>query len=684
MDIEQVNRRSGIEDHRIVERVVAHKDEEDTRSYLLKWKGLGYELCTWETCDLAREIAAQEVDKYWNRINSPQTSKQVESNPNTRSPWKKLETQPDYIKGGELRDFQMQGLNWLMYNWVKGKNGILADEMGLGKTVQSISFMSWLRHDRGQNGPFLVVVPLSTLPEWAHTFDLWAPDMNYIVYHGNTRARECIRKHELMINNKPIFNVLLTTYETIIQDAAHLKEMKWQFLAVDEAHRLKNTASSLYGHLKDFKTGSRLLITGTPLQNNLNELGALVDFLMPGKVDINYDVDLQSADAAKQIQQLHKSIDPIMLRRIKKEVEKSLPQKYEKIIRVELSDIQTEYYKNIITRNYNALNAQGNGHHQSLLNIVMELKKASNHPLMFPSAEERLLKPGATREEILKALIMSSGKMVLLDQLLQRFREAGNRVLIFSQMVHMLNIIADYLSYKNYSYQRLDGTVAPGPRRAAIEHFNKPDSPDFCFLLSTRAGGLGINLMTADTVILFDSDWNPQADLQAMARAHRIGQKKTVMVYRFVSKDTIEEEILERARNKIILEHLIISLGVTDKGLADRHAKLKTLDTADLSNILKARASKMFSASDNQKKLEELNIDHVLAIAEDHNTDVDSSLASNGGHEFLKMFQQVQDFDSSHLSWRDILPAEELEKLREHDEHIQVSSLFHLLHIHVD
>ena len=657
-----------LEDHDKVERVIADRDQGQGTEYYAKWKGLFYDQCTWEPAELISEIAQVEIDRYFERSRSVPVSERIETDLATRSPFTRINEQPAYVENGTLRDFQMLGLNFLAFNWVKGKNVVLADEMGLGKTVQTVAFMNWLRHDRDQQGPFLVVVPLSTMPAWAETFDHWTPDINYVVYNGNQAARSIIREFELLIDGnprRPKFHVLLTTYEYVLADAGVLSQIKWQFMAVDEAHRLKNRDSQLYDRLRDFKAPCRLLITGTPVQNNLGELSALFDFLSPGLINIDENMDLTGEEASAKIAQLTEDIKPYMLRRTKQKVEKDLPPKTEKIIRVELSDVQLEYYKNILTKNYAALNQGAKGQKQSLLNIVMELKKASNHPFMFPSVEDRLIPEGARREEVLRALVTSSGKMMLLDQLLTKLKRDGHRVLIFSQMVKMLDILGDYMDYRGHSYQRLDGTIAAGPRRIAIDHFNAPESNDFCFLLSTRAGGLGINLMTADTVIIFDSDWNPQADLQAMARAHRIGQVKPVSVYRLVSKETIEEEILERARNKLMLEYLTIQQGVTDKETQARRSALvgEPGSSVEISRILKKRGQKMFEQTDNQKKLEELDLDAVLEKAEDYKVEQPDGTDADGGEEFLRSFDFV-DVKVDELSWDDIIPKDQLEELK--------------------
>jgi len=677
-----------LEDYTKVERIVAVRNGEHGTEYYVKWKGLTYDECTWEEEGDVSPDFQDKIDQFLDRSVRSWGSDRKEASLNTRTRMTKLEEQPSYIKGGELRQFQLMGLNFLCLNWTRGNNVILADEMGLGKTVQSVSFLSWLRNDRLQEGPFLVVAPLSVIPAWCDTFNHWAPDLNYVVYLGPDSSRRIIRDNELLVDGnpkKPKFNVLVTSYDYILADWQFLQTIKWQVLAVDEAHRLKNRESQLYAKLFSFGVPCKILITGTPIQNNLGELAALLDFLNPGKVTIEGDLEsLSAADAQVQLENLHKAISPYILRRTKETVESDLPPKTEKIIRVELSDVQLEYYKNVLTRNYSALR-DANGQKASLLNIMMELKKISNHPYMFPGVEDRVLAGSKRREDQIKGLITSSGKMMLLDQLLTKLKKDNHRVLIFSQMVRMLDILSDYLSFRGYKFQRLDGTIAAGPRRMAINHFNAEDSEDFCFLLSTRAGGLGINLMTADTVIIFDSDWNPQADLQAMARAHRIGQKKPVNIYRLVSKETVEEEVLERARNKLLLEYLTIQAGVTDEGKAFREEFNKKglkvdgpSSAEDIQWVLKMRSQKMFEQTGNQERLEQLDIDSILENAEVTKTKVDDKINLSSGGIDWDNFMQYTDVkvDDIALDWDEIIPAERLEEIkaeedkRKHDEYL--------------
>jgi chromodomain-helicase-DNA-binding protein 1 len=523
--------RSLIDDYKIIERVIATREvepgymgnEDGGTEYLCKWSRLPYSDCTWESLDSMMEEDQAEIDAYLERRTSQSLPHKSDTYVRQRGVYKPFQQQPAYLNvGGELRDYQLLGVNWMAHLWHNNRNGILADEMGLGKTVQTIGFLSYLFNTQKVFGPFLIVVPLSTISAWQKELKQWSPEMNVICYQGDGPSREIIQIHEFYLpdTKKVKFNVLLTTFELVLKDKDVLGQIKWAFLAVDEAHRLKNTDSQLHEALKDFSTTNRLLITGTPLQNTVKELLALIQFLMPEQFDQfeHFEINVGDEDQEAKIKDLQQKLEEFMLRRLKKDVEKSLPSKTERILRVELSPMQLEYYKAVFTKNFDALNKGGRAGQLSLQNIAMELKKASNHPFLFDGAEES----ATSRQDQLKGIIVNSGKMVLLDKLLSRLKEDGHRILIFSQMVRMLDILTDYMSYRGYNYQRLDGSTSSESRKRSMEHFNAPGSSDFVFLLSTRAGGLGLNLATADTVILFDSDWNPQNGINSLIKIYRL------------------------------------------------------------------------------------------------------------------------------------------------------------------
>ncbi|KAL0267638.1 UNVERIFIED_CONTAM: hypothetical protein PYX00_009848 [Menopon gallinae] len=425
-----------------------------------------------------------------------------------------FDSTPPYIKNGEMRDYQIRGLNWMVSLYENGINGILADEMGLGKTLQTISLLGYMKHYRQIPGPHMVIVPKSTLANWMNEFNKWCPSIRAICLIGDAEARNAFIRDVLMPGE---WDVCVTSYEMVIKERGVFKKFNWRYMVIDEAHRIKNEKSKLSEIVREFKTTNRLLLTGTPLQNNLHELWALLNFLLPDVFNSSDDFDSwfntnNFMGDNSLIERLHAVLRPFLLRRLKSEVERRLKPKKEVKVYVGLSKMQREWYTKVLMKDIDVVNGAGKIEKMRLQNILMQLRKCSNHPYLFDGAEPG---PPYTTDQ---HLVTNCGKMVILDKLLPKLQEQGSRVLIFSQMTRMLDILEDYCFWKGYKYCRLDGNTSHEDRQRHINEFNSPESEKFIFMLSTRAGGLGINLATADVVILYDSDWNPQMDLQAMPK----------------------------------------------------------------------------------------------------------------------------------------------------------------------
>ena len=496
--------------------------------------------------------------------------------------------QPSILKN-ELRTYQLDGLNWMISLYHHKASGILADEMGLGKTIQTIALLAFLSEYKKVDKYFLVIAPKSWIPNWVKEFKYWLPSMKIVNLIPRKEERERILSEEL-ISDK--FNVWITTYEGVRIWLEDLQKFEWEYLIVDEAHKLKNEASQLSKNLRLLKSSYRLLLTGTPLQNNLHELWALLNFLMPklfassDDFDELFNITKKCEDEEEveernkmMIKQLHIILRPFLLRRIKKETDCDLPSKTEFHIKVGLTEIQKKIYRELLTRS-----AIEKGSTVSYFkNLVIQLRKWWNHPYLFNDIED----PNA--DEFGEHLIEVWGKMRFLDQLLKKMKIDGNQCLIFSNFTTQLNILEDFCILRGYKYWRLDGTTELDERERQIEEFTKPDSEYFLFLISTRAGGLGLNLMSANIVVLYDSDWNPQIDLQAMDRVHRIGQKKPVKIFRLITQSTMEEKMIEKQTMKLKLDSLIIQKGGSLKSGFSKD---------DLSSIVNYGADSIFKAGD--------------------------------------------------------------------------------------
>uniref|UniRef100_A0A4W6FME5 Chromodomain helicase DNA binding protein 4a n=1 Tax=Lates calcarifer TaxID=8187 RepID=A0A4W6FME5_LATCA len=670
----------------MIHRILNHSvDRKNNVHYLIKWRELPYDQATWE----AEDMDVPEFDtyklQYWNhrelmmgeegrpgkKIKVKGRVKRPDRPPENPviDPTIKFERQPEYLDstGGTLHPYQLEGLNWLRFSWAQGTDTILADEMGLGKTVQTAVFLYSLYKEGHSKGPFLVSAPLSTIINWEREFEMWAPDMYVVTYVGDKDSRAVIRENEFSFEDNAIrggkkasrmkkdssvkFHVLLTSYELITIDMAILGSIDWACLVVDEAHRLKNNQSKVQ---RDGVTSALGLFCTTTAFSTFK-------LIIPEIITGLFCFLEEFADIAKedQIKKLHDMLGPHMLRRLKADVFKHMPSKTELIVRVELSPMQKKYYKFILTKNFEALNTKGGGNQVSLLNVVMDLKKCCNHPYLFPAAAMEAPKmPNGMYDG--QALTKAAGKLLLLQKMMRKLKEGGHRVLIFSQMTKMLDLLEDFLENEGYKYERIDGGITGGMRQEAIDRFNAPGAQQFAFLLSTRAGGLGINLATADTVIIYDSDWNPHNDIQAFSRAHRIGQNKKVMIYRFVTKASVEERITQVAKKKMMLTHLVVRPGLG--------SKTGSMSKQELDDILKFGTEELFKdEGEGENKEEDSSIIHyddkAIDRLLDRNQDATDDTELQSMNEYLSSFKVAQyvvkDEEEEEEVQREIIKQEE-------------------------
>ncbi|XP_074323523.1 putative helicase CHR10 isoform X1 [Apium graveolens] len=564
--------------------------------------------------------------------------------------------------------------------------------MGLGKTLQAISFLSYLKACRNIPGPFLVLCPLSVTDGWVSETASFAPKLRVLSYVGDKDHRRSLRKNiydhvkaEGDVTSFP-FDVLLTTYDIALMDQDFLSQFQWYYSIIDEAQRLKNPSSVLYNVLREnFVMPRRLLMTGTPIQNNLTELWALMHFCMPaifGTREQFLSTFKEAGDPARghdaqkvkeQFKILRYILGALMLRRTKYMLMESgslvLPPLTEITLMAPLVVLQKKVYISILRKELPRLVAIASGtpSHQSLQNIVMQLRKACSHPYLFPGIEPEPYVEG-------EHLVQASGKLLILDQLLQKLHDSGHRVLLFAQMTHTLDILQDFLELRKYSYERLDGSIRAEERFAAIRSFSKlaaKGDPDFkaqddkndafVFMISTRAGGVGLNLVAADTVIFYEQDWNPQVDKQALQRAHRIGQMNHVLSINLVTARTVEEVIMRRAERKLQLSHNVVGENVMDHEgkenmggeVGDLRAVIFGLHKFDLTEMSDEN-------SDLPSNIEmDAAVKKVLALRDGRKSDIDDKKLEidprgiSDGHDLMPSsvtFDPGLD-EASYLSW---------------------------------
>lgn len=657
------------------------QDEMGNRLILIKWMKLPYEYSTFELLSDGQncENFDEEYRAYRDRKKMRHMKLPIDWRPN-KDGQLKFDESKTYKNGNTLRSYQVEGVNWLLNRWYYKQSCIMADEMGLGKTVQSVTFVNSLFNEFEYCAPALIVAPLSTIVHWEREFKNWT-DLRVLTYHGSIMGRNVINDYEFSIKTGNItvrlFDVIITTYEMAMAGAEHLMQFEYGVAIFDEAHRLKNTSSKAAICLRNFSIFHKVLLSGTPIQNNLNELWALFNFIDPLRFDnLNNFLQEFKMERSEDVIKLQNVLKPLMLRRMKEDVETSIPMKEETIIEVELTTIQKRYYRAILEKNIEFLTKGDKSNAPNLINAMMELRKCCIHPYLIKGAEEKIIgdymkrKKEATGnnsgeytiDEYQKIMIQSSGKLVLLDKLLAKLKD-GHKVLIFSQMTKCLDLLSDYLNYREYKFERIDGGVRGDLRQAAIDRFSSGDA--FVFLLCTRAGGVGINLTAADTVVIFDSDWNPQNDLQAQARCHRIGQKNEVKIYRLVTRNSYEREMFDKAGLKLGLDKAILQrMNFIETGAKKEEEGEKPVAAAD--NIKKEDAIQLLlrkgaygilmDTDDVSQRFCEEDIDQIL----ERRTKIVKH--SEGGNVFSKASFQVDEEIEDPDFWDNLLNQKKSEE----------------------
>eukprot|EP00357_Protocruzia_adherens_P015827 CAMPEP_0115012704 /NCGR_PEP_ID=MMETSP0216-20121206/24912_1 /TAXON_ID=223996 /ORGANISM="Protocruzia adherens, Strain Boccale" /LENGTH=2334 /DNA_ID=CAMNT_0002381845 /DNA_START=106 /DNA_END=7109 /DNA_ORIENTATION=+ len=640
-------------------------DNPPSKLYLIRWKTLSYAEATWERERNDFQNMLKEYRKYYQKLATPQKvrgrpPKLIENgewfrkchNFDFSQAQTRYEESPVFKDNLKLRNYQVESLNWFINAWYKGINCILADEMGLGKTIQIISFINHLATKCKFRGPFLIIAPLSTLAHWKNSARDWTM-LNSILYHDNngSEGREAMRKWEWFYTDIMIrggvstaskltkFQIMITSYEVFIQDINHLKEIPFQYIVIDEAHRLKNKQAKLLVLLKELACKRITLLTGTPLQNNTEELWTLLNYIEPAKFN-----------SREAFLEEFGTLTTFLLRRKKEDVEQSIPPLQETIIDVELTTMQKQYYRAIYEKNVQFLTrgVEQNNSMPQLNNLEIQLRKCCNHPFLIREAELAETSMCHNDEERFEKLLESSGKMILLDKLLAKLIKEGHKVLIFSQFKLMLNLLEEFLGHRKYPYERLDGSIRAVDRQLSIDRFNKGEKKRDVFLLSPPS----------DIVVIFDSDWNPQNDVQATARAHRIGQTNEVSVYRLITANTYEAQMFDRASKKLGLDQAVFSKGAFENSKKGREKEKQ--NKQEIERLLKKGAYSLQDDDDGTatKTFMENDIDDILK----NNSRVVEYSQISGSYSFNKSTfisstaDQSIDIDDPEF-WSKVLPA---------------------------